>query len=158
MTTLSSQTVRLGASPATKAEAIGLAAGLLADAGHIDPAYRESMWAREKVANTYLGDGIAIPHGMLKDRELIKSTGLSVVQVPGGVEWNPGEQVRLVVGIAAASDEHLQILANLTRILADGALVEELSTTTDPGVIVARLAGEEAPAAAPPAGPVPGGA
>src|SRR5262245_65303430 len=86
MTTLSSQTVRLGASPATKAEAIGLAAGLLAAAGHIDPAYRESMWAREKVANTYLGEGIAIPHGMLKDRELIKSTGLSVVQVPGGVE------------------------------------------------------------------------
>jgi multiphosphoryl transfer protein len=151
MTTLSEQTVRTGATPATKAEAIGLAAGLLAGAGHIDPAYEQSMLGREKVANTYLGEGIAIPHGMLKDRELIRSTGLSVVQVPGGVEWNPGETVRLVVGIAAASDEHLQILANLTRILADAALVEELSTTPDPGVIVARLAGDSAaPAAAAP--------
>jgi multiphosphoryl transfer protein len=150
MTTLSSQTVRLRASPATKAEAIGLAANLLANAGHIDPAYRESMWAREKVANTYLGDGIAIPHGMLKDRELIKSTGLSVVQVPGGVEWNPGEPVRLVVGIAAASDEHLQILANLTRVLGDDKLIEELATTDDPDVIVSRLTGgAPAPAAAP---------
>jgi phosphocarrier protein FPr len=154
MTTLSSQTVRLAASPATKAEAIGIAANLLAGAGHIDPAYRESMWAREKVANTYLGDGIAIPHGMLKDRELIKSTGLCVVQVPGGVEWNPGEQVRLVVGIAAASDEHLQILANLTRVLGDEKLIDELATTDDPEVIVNRLTGDgtgagPAPAAAP---------
>ena len=155
MTTLSSQTVRLGASPATKAEAIGLAAGLLAAAGHIDPAYRESMWAREKVANTYLGEGIAIPHGMLKDRELIKSTGLSVVQVPGGVEWNPGELVRLVVGIAAASDEHLQILANLTRVLGDEKLIEELVTTEDAEVIVSRLTGEPAPAAPAPAGAAP---
>ena len=149
MTTLSEQSVLTGAAPAGKAEAIGLAAGLLAAAGHIDPAYEQSMLGREKVANTYLGEGIAIPHGMLKDRELIHSTGLAVVQVPGGVEWNPGETVRLVVGIAAASDEHLQILANLTRILADAALVDELSTTPDPGVIVARLAGGEAPPPAP---------
>lgn len=149
MTTLSEQTVRTGAAPASKAEAIGLAAGLLAGAGHIDPAYEQSMLGREKVANTYLGEGIAIPHGMLKDRELIRTTGLAVVQVPGGVEWNPGETVRLVVGIAAASDEHLTILANLTRILADATLVEELSTTADAGVIVARLAGDLAPTPAP---------
>ena len=100
------------------------------------------MLGREKVANTYLGEGIAIPHGMLRDRGLITSTGLAVVQAPDGVEWNPGERVRLVVGIAAASDEHLEILANLTRILADPALVDELATTDDPDVIVARLAGD----------------
>jgi phosphocarrier protein FPr len=153
MTTLSEQTVRLGAAPASKAEAIGLAAGLLAAAGHIDPAYEQSMLGREKVANTYLGEGIAIPHGMLRDREMIHSTGLSVVQVPGGVEWNPGETVRLVVGIAAASDEHLQILANLTRVLADGALIEELATTDDPGVIVSRLTGDGQRPAAPAGAP-----
>jgi phosphocarrier protein FPr len=65
------------------------------------------MLGREK-ANTYLGEGIAIPHGLLNDREPIKTTGIAVVEVPQGVEWNPGEQVRLVVGIAAASDEHLE--------------------------------------------------
>ncbi len=163
MTTLSSETVRIGATPRTKADAIGLAADLLARAGHIDPAYGESMLGREKVANTYLGEGIAIPHGMLKDRELIKSTGLAVVQVPGGVEWNPGETVRLVVGIAAASDEHLQILANLTRVLADEKLIDELATTDDPDLIVDRLTGDGAGtrsagavAAAPAATPVGG--
>src|SRR5512135_1783167 len=131
--------VRLGASPATKEEAIRMVAGLLADAGHIDPGYAESMLGREKVANTYLGEGIAIPHGMLKDRDMIRQTGIAVVQVPSGVEWNPGEQVRLVVGIAAASDEHLQILANLTQLLADSNEIDPLATTTDPQEVVDRL-------------------
>jgi phosphocarrier protein FPr len=138
--------VRLGETVATKEDAIRLAAGLLAGTGHIEPAYAESMLGREKVANTYLGGGIAIPHGLLKDRDLIRRTGIAVVQVPAGVEWNPGEEVRLVVAIAAASDEHLQILANLTQVLADEDEVERLATTDDPRVVVDRLT------AAPPAG------
>jgi phosphoenolpyruvate-protein phosphotransferase len=139
MIALDVDSVRLGQSPRNKDEAIRLVASLLADSGRIDPAYAESMLGREKVANTYLGEGVAIPHGLLKDRELIKSTGIAVVQVPSGLHWNPGELVRLVVGIAAASDDHLQILANLTQILADSTEIERLSTTTDPTVVVARL-------------------
>jgi multiphosphoryl transfer protein len=136
---LEAANVRLGASPASKEEAIRMVAGLLSDGGHIDPGYAESMLGREKVANTYLGEGIAIPHGMLKDRDMIRQTGIAVVQVPSGVEWNPGERVRLVVGIAAASDEHLEILANLTQVLADGDEVQRLSTASDAAVLVDRL-------------------
>ena len=154
MITLDPGNVRLGASPGTKEEAIGLVASLLAKSGHVDPAYRESMLGRERVANTFLGEGIAIPHGLLKDRDQIKRTGIAVVQVPAGLEWNPGEVVRLVVGIAAASDEHIQILANLTQILADEAEVDHLATTTDPAVVVERLT--RAPGQPPPpAGHVP---
>jgi len=103
------------------------------------------------VANTYLGGGISIPHGMLRDRNLIKRTGIAVLQVPGGLEWNPGEEVRLVVGIAAASDEHLQILANLTQVLNDEPEVERLATTSDSTLVVERLSrppGEATPSAA----------
>ena len=82
MITLDPANVSLGASPASKEEAIGLVASLLAHSGHVDNAYRESMLGREMVANTYLGEGIAIPHGLLKDRDLIKRTGIAVVQVP----------------------------------------------------------------------------
>ena len=149
MITLDAANVSLGASPASKEEAIGLVAALLAQTGYVDPAYRESMLGREKVADTYLGEGIAIPHGLLKDRDLVKRTGIAVVQVPGGLEWNRGEVVRLVVGIAATSDEHIQILANLTQILADEDEVERLSTTTDPGVVVERLSRAPASRAAP---------
>jgi phosphocarrier protein FPr len=150
---LTEATVLLGESPANKEEAIRRAAGLLAQHGHIAPEYADSMLGREKVANTYLGSGIAIPHGLLKDRELIQSTGLAVVQVPKGVEWNPGETVHLVVAIAAASDEHLQVLANLTQVLADEQEVAELVSTTDPSVVVRRLtrSSEPAPATAEPA-------
>jgi phosphocarrier protein FPr len=143
---LTEATVRLGSRPANKEDAIRAAAALLAEHGHIDPRYAESMLGREKVANTYLGSGIAIPHGMIKDRDLIRSTGLAVLQVPSGVEWNPGETVRLVVAIAAASDEHLQILANLTQLLADEHEVRELATTADPALVVDRLTRTERPA------------
>jgi multiphosphoryl transfer protein len=151
MIALDVDNVSLGEAIASKEEAIRRVAGLLAAAGHVDPGYAESMLGREKVANTYLGEGIAIPHGLLKDRDLIRRTGIAVVQVPGGLEWNPGEEVRLVIGIAAASDEHLQILANLTRILADEDEILRLATTTDPAVVVERLSrapGEAAPTSA----------
>src|SRR5688572_26078220 len=139
MIALDAAHVSLGEAVTTKEEAIRRVADLLAASGHVDPAYAESMLGREKVANTYLGAGIAIPHGLLKDREMIVRTGIAVVQVPGGVEWNPGETVRLVVGIAAASDEHLQVLANLTAILGDEDEVARLATTTDPAVVVERF-------------------
>ncbi|MET0324785.1 MAG: phosphoenolpyruvate--protein phosphotransferase [Ilumatobacteraceae bacterium] len=152
MIALTEATVRLAEAPRNKEEAIRRAASLLAENGHIAPEYAESMLGREKVANTYLGSGIAIPHGLLKDRELIHATGLAVLQVPAGVEWNPGEIVHLVVAIAAASDEHLQILANLTQVLADDDEVAELVSTTDPAVVVGRLTrtGETASAPAAP--------
>jgi multiphosphoryl transfer protein len=105
MIQLSPQSVQLNSRARNKEQAIRAAGRVLIEAGNIEPGYVESMLGREKLANTYLGNGIAIPHGMKEDRELILNTGVSVVQVPDGVEWNPGQTVRLVVGIAARSDE-----------------------------------------------------
>src|SRR5438874_7671964 len=119
MIELTSANIRLGQRATTKEEAIRAAGRVLVEVGNIAPGYVRSMLGREQQANTYLGNGIAIPHGMPADRDLIRRTGISVVQLPEGVEWNPGERVRLVVGIAARSDEHLQILANLTDVLGE---------------------------------------
>jgi phosphocarrier protein FPr len=151
MINLSANHVRVGGKAADKSEAIRLAAGLLIEQGNIEPGYADSMLAREKVANTYLGNGIAIPHGIPKDRGLIRQTGVAVLQVPDGVEWNPGEKVYLVVGIAAKSDEHLQILTNLTDVLSDTGEAERLAHTSNPQDIVDRLSSGPgpAPAAAP---------
>lgn len=131
--------ILLNASAAGKLDAIRAVGNLLVDNSFIEPGYIESMLAREKVANTYLGNGIAIPHGLPKDRDMIHKTGVSIVQVPAGVEWNPGETVYLVVGIAARSDEHLQILANLTHLLDDEATVSSLRKTNDPTTIIEKL-------------------
>jgi multiphosphoryl transfer protein len=141
MITINSSNIKLNVRAIDKAEAINQAGTLLVNNGIMKAGYITSMMEREKVANTYLGNGIAIPHGLPKDRDLILQTGISIVQIPHGVEWNPGEQVYLVVGIAAKSDEHLEILSNLTHVLGDEDLVQRLSHTQNPDEIAASLTG-----------------
>lgn len=141
MINLTPEDVRLNVTAPNKAEAIRLVGETLVANGRIQPGYIDSMLARETQANTYLGNGIAIPHGQPQQRDLIVNTGIAVLQIPAGVEWNPGEVVRLVVGIAAKSDEHLQILTNLTHVLDDPAAVDRLVAADNPQVIIDRLMG-----------------
>ena len=159
MIQLTPQNIRIGARAANKNEAIRAAGQVLVESGCIEPGYIESMIGREGQANTYLGNGISIPHGMAKDRELIRATGISVVQMPDGVEWGPGKKAHIIVGIAAKSDEHLGILAALTDVLDDPGRAELLSKTKDANDIITGLSreaaapgGEPAEAAAPPPG------
>ncbi|KAA0678969.1 phosphoenolpyruvate--protein phosphotransferase [Roseomonas genomospecies 6] len=140
--------LRLNASPASKEEAIREAAQLLIAAGCIDPAYAAGMLRREAVANTFLGHGVAIPHGMVEDRGMVRRNGIAVLQVPGGVEWNPGQTAHLVVAIAAQSDAHIAVLRRLTRLMQDEARLTALFTATDPAALSAAL-GEDAPVTAP---------
>jgi multiphosphoryl transfer protein len=149
MIELDRRQIRLQARPGSKAEAIRQAGQILVASGHIEAGYIDSMLGREQVANTYLGNGIAIPHGLPQDRELIRRTGIAVMQVPGGVAWNESETVHLIVGIAAKSDEHIEVLRRLTRVLGDQEQVRRLIHTSDPGDIIAALTGERPPEPAP---------
>jgi len=141
MMNLDQKSIVLGAKAAGKREAIELVGEVLASNGFIDPGYVESMKGRESVANTFLGNGIAIPHGLPEHRELIKQTGIAILQIPEGVSWNPGETVFLVVGIAAKSDEHISILTKLTHVLDDPDTIARLSRTTDSTDIIEVLSG-----------------
>ncbi|WP_375273347.1 phosphoenolpyruvate--protein phosphotransferase [Methylorubrum thiocyanatum] len=144
--------VRLGAAPMSKEAAIREAAGLLTAAGCIDGAYGESMLRREGVANTYLGHGVVIPHGMVDDRHLVRESGLAVLQIPGGIEWHDGQTAHLVVAIAAQSDTHITVLRRLTRLIQDEARLEQLRTTGREADIAAALTEDKAaPAASGPA-------
>lgn len=139
MSILTAETVRLNAPSTSKAEAIKQAGELLVNAGHVAPAYVDGMLAREGSMSTYIGNGVAIPHGQFEDRELIHSTGISVVQFPAGVEWNPDETAYLVIGIAATANEHIGVLSNLADVLEDPESAEQLAHTTDPMSIIERL-------------------
>ncbi|MDV2985307.1 UNVERIFIED_CONTAM: phosphoenolpyruvate--protein phosphotransferase [Methylobacteriaceae bacterium AG10] len=136
--------VRLAAAPASKEAAIREAAGLLTAAGCIDGAYGESMLRREGVANTYLGHGVVIPHGMVDDRHLVRESGLAVLQIPGGIEWHDGQTAHLVVAIAAQSDTHITVLRRLTRLIQDEARLEQLRTTGSEADIAAALSEDAA--------------
>ncbi len=144
--------VRKAAAPTTKEAAIREAAQLLTAAGCIEAAYGESMLRRETVANTYLGHGVVIPHGMVDDRHLVRESGLAVLQVPEGILWHDGQMAHLVVAIAAqASDTHITVLRRLTRLIQDEARLAHLRTTTREADIVEALSQDSVTGAAGPA-------
>ena len=91
--------------------------------------------------STYIGNGVAIPHGTFDDKGSIHSTGISVVQYPEGIAWNPDEDetAYLVIGIAATANEHVGILANLAEAIEEPESAEQLIRATDPMVIIERL-------------------
>lgn len=144
-TALPPELIRLNARPASKEDAIREACQLLIAAGCIEPAYQESMLRREAVANTFLGQGVAIPHGMIEDRGQVIGNGIAVLQIPEGVEWNPGQTTHLVVAIAAQSDAHIDVLRRLTRLLQDDVRLGNLFVTGDPQELIAALADESQP-------------
>ncbi len=140
--------VQLGAVARDKAEAIRLAGELLVRGGVVEPGYVAGMHAREETMSTYLGSGVAIPHGRFEEVRLIHRTGISFVQVPAGVEWEPGERAYVVVGIAAIGDQHVDLLSRLAEVVEDAALMRTLVEATDPAAVVACL--NRAPAQAQP--------
>ena len=142
MSIISLQTVRLGATASDKQDAIRQAGDLLVGAGCVAPAYVQGMLAREQTMSTYLGNGVAIPHGQHENLADVRRTGISVLQVPSGVEWEPGELAYLVIGIAANAEEHVAVLANLAEVIEDPDEAEQLARTTDPLLIVERLSRE----------------
>lgn len=141
--------VGLGAAPASKDAAIAAAARLLEDAGCIAPGYTRSMLRREAITGTFLGHGVAIPHGMGEDRHLVRRDGIAVLQVPGGVAWGAGQVARLIVAIAARGDAHIAILRRLAALMQSSDRLAALAATTAAEEIVEALAGEAAGPAAP---------
>jgi len=139
MQEMTANDVRLGAAVANKEAAIRAVGEILLSQGVIDPEYVESMLARDKAATTFLGNGVAIPHGRPQDSGRIRKTGVAVLQIPQGVDWGDGKVAKLVFGIAAKSDEHLGILRKLTGIVGDAATAESLSVTGDVREILSAM-------------------
>mgnify|MGYP001371955672 CR=1 FL=1 len=127
MTILTLDRINVGARANSKEEAIRLAGDLLVKTGCVAPEYVEGMLARELTMSTYLGGGVAIPHGQYESREQIYQTGISIVQFPEGVTWEDDSKAHLVIGIAAASDEHIEILARLAEVVEEEETIQKLS-------------------------------
>jgi len=144
MAILSKDRISLQASATDKADAIRKAGELLVSSGCVLPEYVDGMLAREQSMSTSLGNGVAIPHGIYENRGHILQTGISVLQLKDGVEWDEGEKVFMVIGIAASSDEHVGVLSNLADVIDDEENLAELLKTDDPDVVVKYL-GEKEP-------------
>lgn len=144
MSILATERIQLNAAAADRSEAIRKAGELLVNSGCVLPPYVDGMLLRETTMSTYLGSGVAIPHGVYENRDHILQTGISVLQLPQGVEWDEGELAYLVIGIAASSDEHVGVLASLAEAVEDEAILNELISATDPEIILKYLSGTPA--------------
>ncbi len=115
---LAEASITLDASAASRDEAIRLAgAGLLA-VGAIDESYVDAMIDRENSVSTFMGEGVAIPHGTLSAKDSVKTDALSMVRFPDGVDWD-GNDVRVAFGIAARGNGHIALLSQLATVLMD---------------------------------------
>ncbi|MFZ3070648.1 MAG: PTS sugar transporter subunit IIA [Anaerolineaceae bacterium] len=136
---LSLETVQIQARVESKEDAICQAGELLVKSGCVHPDYVKGMLARELTMSTYIGNGVSIPHGQFGDLELVYRSGISVLQVPAGIEWSYGEKAYLVVGIAATGEEHIKILQNLAEVVEDEQTAQLLAQTKDAQEIVDML-------------------
>ncbi|MEQ5837251.1 phosphoenolpyruvate--protein phosphotransferase [Marinobacter sp. NFXS9] len=139
MLTLTADDIRLGCRAADWREALALAGEELETAGRTTPEYLQGLLDREAQSSTVLGNGIAIPHGTPESREHVRSTGIRVLQFPDGVTWHDDARVHVLVTIAAQSDEHLDILRHLTRVLDKPGLAQQLAEATDRDTLLACL-------------------
>jgi PTS system mannitol-specific IIA component len=136
MNVLDKSKIRVNVKVHDKEEAIRMAGQLLAEAGHVSESYIDAMLERERISSTYMGAGLAIPHGTNEAKSLIRSTGLSVLTIPEGVSFD-GNTVNLVVGIAASGDQHMELLTNIAMIVSDPDQFEHLMKATDEEQVLA---------------------
>ncbi|WP_334075634.1 MULTISPECIES: PTS sugar transporter subunit IIA [Paenibacillus] len=142
MSILSIDKIVLNAAAKDKYEAIRLAGELLVQAGHVTADYVEKMIERENIVSTYMGAGLAIPHGTKEAKSMVSSTGLSIVRFPEGVDFGGDEPAFVVIGIAGAGGEHMEILTQVAMIFSDDDSIERVMNAATKEEIMELFGGE----------------
>ncbi|MFJ4999443.1 PTS sugar transporter subunit IIA [Microbacterium sp. NPDC088619] len=138
MSVLTLDQVRIHSGSSTQQEALQEATDILVSVGAVTPAYVDAMRQREETVSTYMGNGLAIPHGTNDAKDAILGSALSVVRYDGGVDWD-GEPATFVVGIAGRGDEHLEILSQIAILFSDEDDVAKLNAARTPDELYALL-------------------
>lgn len=138
---LKKENVVLNAVIKTKEDAIRKTGSILVEQGYVEAGYIEKMLEREELTSTYMGNFIAIPHGTEDAKDLVKNSGISIIQVPQGVDFGGGNIVKLLIGIAGKNNEHLDILSNIAIVCSEEENVESLVQATTAEEILAIFEG-----------------
>ena len=116
---LSVENIVLNQELSSKEEAIQLAGQILVDRGYVQPEYMAKMLEREEMTSTFMGNFVAIPHGTDDAKKEVKESGISIIQVPDGVDFGGGNIVKLIFGIAGKGNEHLDILSQIAIVVSE---------------------------------------
>ncbi|MDG2916170.1 PTS mannitol transporter subunit IICBA [Bisgaard Taxon 10/6] len=138
---LAPEQIFLGLKAADKFDAIRFAGEQLVKAGFVQPSYVDAMFEREKLVSTYLGEGVAVPHGTIEAKDAVIKTGVVVCQYPEGVRFTDEEDgvAKLVIGIAARNNEHIQVVSAITNALDSEEAIELLTSTNDVNKVLELL-------------------
>ncbi|MBB5356562.1 PTS system mannitol-specific IIA component [Anoxybacillus mongoliensis] len=139
MTVLKKENIVLGADVKTKEEAIQLAGRILVERGYVEESYIDKMFEREALTSTYMGNFVAIPHGTEEAKKLVKQAGLSIVQVPNGVDFGGGNIVKVLIGIAGKDNEHLEILSKVAIVCSEEENIQKMIKATTEDEILSLL-------------------
>ncbi|ATG52851.1 PTS mannose transporter subunit IIA [Brachybacterium vulturis] len=128
-TILAPDSIILSGTASDSASGIDEAGALLVAAGAVDENYVAAMHDREATVSTFMGNGLAIPHGTGEAKSSIQRSAMSFVRYPGGIDWN-GNPTTFVIGIAGVGDEHLELLQKVAMTFSDPAQVQRLENAT----------------------------
>ncbi|HEC2174113.1 PTS sugar transporter subunit IIA [Staphylococcus delphini] len=140
---LRDENILLNQSISTQEEAIEKAGQLLVDSGVVKAGYVQAMKDREQIVSTFMGNALAIPHGTDEAKNEVIASGLSLLQIPEGLDWN-GEEVKVVIGIAGKDGEHLDLLSQIAITFSEEENVDKIVNAASPQAI--RQVFEEADA------------
>jgi len=139
MSILKKENIILNSSVSEKTEAIKKTGEILVQQGYVSADYIPAMLKREEISSTYMGNFLAIPHGTDEAKAAVLNSGLSVVQVPNGVDFGDGNIVKLLIGIAGKDGEHLDILSQIAIVCSEVENVEKLVAATSEEEIIEIL-------------------
>ncbi|MCY7949576.1 PTS sugar transporter subunit IIA [Bacillus inaquosorum] len=126
MQVLAKENIKLNQTVSSKEDAIKLAGQTLIDNGYVTEDYIGKMFEREETSSTFMGNFIAIPHGTEEAKREVLHSGISIIQIPDGVEYGEGNTAKVVFGIAGKNNEHLDILSNIAIICSEEENIERL--------------------------------
>lgn len=135
------ENIRVGCPVDTKENVIRAAGKMLVESGYVDASYVDAMIEREKTFSTYMGGGLALPHGVLEAKKAVKCSGISVMTFPEGIDWD-GNEAHMVIAVAGVGDEHLEILAQVAEKMVDEESAAQLMNG-DVDTIYKILTGKE---------------
>ena len=139
---LAPSSIRLDATATDRDDAIRQAGAALIEAGAVDPSYVDAMLERENSVSTFVGEGVAIPHGTLAGKDAVKGDAIVVLRFPDGVDWD-GNEVSVAVGIAAKGNGHIALLSQLATVLLDPDKAAALRGATTADRVYELLAPDE---------------
>jgi len=139
---LKKENIVLNQTAEAKEDVIRQAGQLLVDQGAVEPAYIDSMLAREEVVSTFMGNGLAIPHGTDEGKTSVIESGLSLIQVPAGVDFD-GNEAKVILGIAGKENEHLDMLQKIAVLFSDEDNAEKVINASSADEIISLFENED---------------